>query len=137
MFVKKFLKSHETKENILIFEDAPRDLILEAYSRCRFVVIPSISPETFGIVAIEAMSYKKAIIASDRGGLIDIVNNGNTGILVSPNNTKELSNAISYMIENPDTALNRGTAGYGRFISNYTPKIVLPEILAIYESIKK
>lgn len=59
MFVKKYLKLHETTENILIFEDAPRDLILEAYSKCRFVVIPSILPEPFGIVAIEAMSYKK------------------------------------------------------------------------------
>jgi glycosyltransferase involved in cell wall biosynthesis len=137
MFIKKYLKLREPKENILIFEDAPRGLILEAYSGCRFVVIPSISPETFGIVAIEAMSYKKAIIASDRGGLTDIVDNGNTGILVPPNNPKELSNAISYMIENSDTALNMGTAGYDRFISDYTPEIVLPKILAIYESIKK
>ena len=136
MFIKKYLKLREPKENILIFEDAPRDLILEAYSGCRFVVIPSISPETFGIVAIEAMSYKKAIIASDRGGLTDLIDDGNTGILVPPNNIKELSNAINFLMKNPDMALSMGTVGYDRFISNYTPEIILPEIIAIYESTK-
>jgi glycosyltransferase involved in cell wall biosynthesis len=137
MFVKKYLKLRETKENIVIFEDAPRDLILKAYSRCRFFVIPSTIADSCPTVAFEAMSYKKAIIASDIGGLTNIVNNGSTGILVSPNNIKELVDAINILIENPDMALGMGMAGYNKFISNYTPEIVLPEIQAIYELIKK
>ena len=137
MFVKKYLKLRETKENILIFEDAPRDLILEAYSRCRFVVIPSTIPDSCPTVAFEAMSYKKAIIASNIGGLTDLIDDGNIGILVSPNNIKELVDAINILIENPDMALSMGTAGYDRFISNYTAEIVLPKILALYESIIK
>lgn len=138
MYVQKKPKgSYKASANILIFEDASRDLILEAYSRCRFVVIPSTIPEACPTVAFEAMSYKKAIIASNIGGLTDIVNNRSTGILVSPNNIKELVDAINILIENPDMTLRMGMAGYNEFISNYTSEIVLPNVQAIYESIKK
>lgn len=134
---KKYFKNlFKINEDILIFEDAPRNLVLEAYSRCRFVVIPSAWPETFGIVAIEAMSYKKAIIASATGGLISIVENGSTGILIPPNNPRELAAAMDFLIRNSDIALSMGAAGYDKFMSNYTPEVVLPKIQAIYASIK-
>lgn len=132
---KQLKESYKTQENILIFEDAARDLVLEAYSRCRFVVIPSTWPDPCPTVAFEAMSYKKAIIASRLGGLTDIIDDGNTGILVSHSNPKELIDAMNLLIENPDMALGMGRAGYDKFISNYTSKIVLPQIQAIYEAI--
>lgn len=134
---KKYIKeAYKISENILIFEDTPRNLVLEAYSRCRFVVIPSAWPETFGLVAIEAMSYKKAIIASATGGLINIVDDGSTGILVPPNNLKELATAMDFLMKNPDIALSMGVAGYNKFLSHYTPEVVLPKIQDIYESVK-
>lgn len=137
MCCKKSLKeAYKISGNILIFEDAPRSLVLEAYSRCRFVVIPSTLPETFGLVAIEAMCYKKAIIASATGGLINIVDDRLTGILVPPNNPKELATAINFLIRNSDMALSMGVAGYNKFQLHYTPDVVLPKIQDVYESMK-
>ena len=58
---------------------------------CRMFVIPSVH-EAYGMVAAEAMSYGKPVIASDTGGLPEVV--GDAGILVPPQDDKALADAI-------------------------------------------
>jgi glycosyltransferase involved in cell wall biosynthesis len=57
--------SYESTKNITVIEDASQQIVTEAYSRCKFVVIPSIWPERFGVVALEAMS----LVTQDSLGL--------------------------------------------------------------------
>ena len=126
---------YESMENILVIEDAPHDVVMEAMSRCRFAVFPSIWPEPFGIVAIEAMSQMKAVIASDSGGLKDVVIDGQTGILVPPNNSDKLAEAISHLLQSPDTTSQMGQRGHDRFLKNYTSQTVVPRIIDVYQSL--
>jgi len=126
---------YESTENILVTEDAPHDIVMQAMSKCRFAVFPSIWPEPFGIVAIEAMSQGKAVIACDMGGLKDIVVDKETGILVPPNNSAELAESISYLLERPEVASEMGQRGYEKFRKNYTPDVVIPMILDVYQSL--
>jgi len=125
--------AYQSTGNILVTEDAPHDAVMEAMSRCRFAVFPSAWPEPFGVVAIEAMSQRKAVIASDIGGLRDIVINGETGILVPSNDSGKLAKAISLLLENPEMASGMGEKGYQRFVQNYTPDAVIPRIVDVYE----
>ena len=125
--------AYQSTGNILVTEDAPHDAVMEAMSRCRFAVFPSAWPEPFGVVAIEAMRQRKAVIASDIGGLRDIVINGETGILVPSNDSGKLAKAISLLLENPEMASGMGEKGYQRFVQNYTPDAVIPRIVDVYE----
>jgi len=58
-------------------------------------VLPSITRESFGIVLIEAMACSKVVIASNLGGIPEIINNGVDGFLFNPGNEKELADLLS------------------------------------------
>jgi len=83
-------------------------------------IIPSIEPEPFGLVAVEAMLAKKPIIGSNHGGLTEIILNGKTGFLVEPNNDKSLFEAIQKVIENPSLRAEFGQNGYDRAINEFS-----------------
>ncbi len=77
----------------------------EFYRTCSFFVLPAVydkhgDTEGLGVVLIEAMSYSKPVIASNAGGITDVVSNGENGILVEPANINELSRAMIQMINN-------------------------------------
>ena len=122
-------------EGVVLLENPPRDLILEAYRNCRFVVVPSLWPEPFGIVVLEAMSQRKAVIASNIGGLKEPVVDGETGILVPASDSDKLAEAISCLLEKPEVASRMGEAGYRRFTENYTPDVVVPRTVDVYDSL--
>jgi glycosyltransferase involved in cell wall biosynthesis len=56
------------------------------------MIVPSLSPEPFGLVALEAMASGLAVIASSRGGLPEAC--GGAGVLVDPDDTEEFASAI-------------------------------------------
>jgi glycosyltransferase involved in cell wall biosynthesis len=64
------------------------------------VAVPSTEPESYGIIAVEGMLSKKAVVASNLGGLADVISHNETGLLVEPNNEVELSNAILKLLLN-------------------------------------
>jgi glycosyltransferase involved in cell wall biosynthesis len=68
----------------IVIKNASHDFVMEAFGRCLFSVVPSLWPEPFGQVAVEAMAVHKPVIASAHGGLTDIVIDGETGLLVEP-----------------------------------------------------
>lgn len=77
------------------------------------VVMPSIQ-ESFPRVPLEAMAMKVPVIATIVGGLPESIEDGKTGILVSPMDVDSLSTAIKYLIENPEARKEMGEAGRKR-----------------------
>lgn len=71
------------------------------YQQCSMVVIPSIWPEPFGIVGIEAMAYGKPTIAYDVGGISEWLKDGDSGFLVKPGDENELVEKINFILNNP------------------------------------
>ena len=126
---------YQSTKNIRVIENAPHHAVMEAMLKCRFAVFPSIWPEPFALVTIEAMSQRKAVIASNIGGLKEAVVDGETGILVSPNNSNKLSDAIFYLLEKPEVASRMGESGYRVFMGNYTPDAIIPKIIEVYEGL--
>lgn len=127
--------SYESTENTMTIGNARYETVMEAYSKSRFVIIPSIWPDPCPTVAFEAMSYKKAIIASNTGGLSEVIVNGKTGILIPSNNSKKLAETIRYLLKNPSVANEMGKNGFNRFIRNYTSGAVVPKIEKVYDNL--
>lgn len=74
--------------------DAFRSDVEAVWEAADVVLVPSIEPEPFGRVAIEAMAFGRPVIAAGHGGLIDIVANEDTGLLVAPRDVGELASAM-------------------------------------------
>lgn len=83
-------------------------------------IVPSTEAESFGLVALEAMLAKKPVIASDAGGLKEIVVNNATGILVDASNERKLADAIFQLMESKETRMQFGERGYERAISEFS-----------------
>jgi glycosyltransferase involved in cell wall biosynthesis len=73
----------------------------ERYRRAAVVVVPSRS-EGFGVVCAEAMAHCKAVVAGATGGLLGLVRDGETGLLVEPGNPTELRAAIDRLLADPE-----------------------------------
>lgn len=99
------------------------------YNWADVVVIPSILPEPFGLVAIEAMSLGKLVIASNHGGLKEIIDDNVNGILFEPRNEKDLAEKISEIINNPNKIKELGENSLKKFQSQFNEEIYKKKII--------
>ena len=83
-----------------------------------FMVMPS-RAESFGVAAVESSACGRAVIASDVGGVPEVVIDTETGILVQPENHLALARAIIELAKNPEKCRQMGRAGYEFVQENY------------------
>lgn len=77
----------------------PDEELADHFNLADVYVMPS-KKEGFGIVFIEAMYYRKAVIAGSGGGSVDALNGGKFGLLVDPDSQEEITDAIKKVIIN-------------------------------------
>lgn len=103
----------------------------EYYSQCDFFVAPS-RYESFGLVYLEAMRYGKAVIGSKIGGIPEVVEDGVTGLLVSPDDVNELSTAIEKLITEVQLRIGLGKKGFHRLKTLFTTEIMTGKTINVY-----
>jgi phosphatidylinositol alpha-1,6-mannosyltransferase len=89
------------------------------YRTADIFVLPS-AQEGFGIVFLEAMRYRKPVIAARKGGVPEVVINGTTGLLVEYGNEEQLCSALVRLCKDTKLRAQMGAAGYERLNSNFT-----------------
>ncbi len=109
-----------------------RKNIPDLLSAMDIFVLPSCSREGLGISIIEAMAAEKPVVATDIGGIPDVVKNGETGLLVLPRNSEALAQAIIELLRNPKKANTMGKKGRIRFQEKFTNKRMLSEVENLY-----
>ena len=103
------------------------------YLKARFVVVPTLCFETFGLTAAEAMSHGLPVIASKIGGLPEVVEDGVTGFLFEPGDPDELAEKMKLLWENPDLCRRMGEAGREKAIREYSEDVYYERLIAVYE----
>jgi glycosyltransferase involved in cell wall biosynthesis len=110
---------------------SPRE-VCQLYSIMDILIVPS-TYEGFGLTAVEAMAAGLPVIASRVGGLTEIVKDHITGILVEPQNTNQLANAIVRILENPEYAAKLGEAGRQRAEEIFSFDVYARDITTLYQ----
>jgi glycosyltransferase involved in cell wall biosynthesis len=105
----------ELNQNVILTGSLASDQVYEHYRTANVVVLASFS-EGVPVVLMEAMGFGCTVIATQVGGVPELVKNGVTGLLVPPGNSQELASAIRWVQENPQqaTALGRNAGEYVR-----------------------
>ena len=98
-------------EGTTVLTDVPHVDVMRAWQGSLFGVVPSTFPDPCPTVAMEAMASGKALVASATGGLPDLVDDGETGLLVPPGSVGALAAAMQRMLDDPDGAERFGQAG--------------------------
>jgi len=102
----------------------------EALSDAAVVVMPSICEETAGLAAIEQMFRARLVIASDIGGLGEVV--GSTGLKFPPGDVEALANCMKRVVEQPDIVLVLGRQARSRALDCFGLERMLDEYMVIY-----
>jgi glycosyltransferase involved in cell wall biosynthesis len=89
------------------------------YQWAEMVVVPSIKPEPFGLVAIEAMSSGRGVIAADHGGLKEIVVDGETGTRFTPGDPQALADAIRRYLRDRTLGPRHGAGSRRRYETEF------------------
>ena len=105
--------------------------IEEAYAHTDVFVLPSIWPENQPVTITEAMSARIPVIASDCGGIPELIENGKTGLLFAPGNAMDLAAKMDEIIHHPGKIKLFGDAGYNK-IKNFTIKTQVQKIIDLY-----
>lgn len=84
------------------------------------VVVPSRWSEPFGLVALEAALMARPVVAARVGGLAEAVEDGTTGLLVEPENTVTLADAMLRLLDDPDLADRMGVTGRDRAMQRFS-----------------
>ncbi len=100
--------------NVFALGGWPHGAVLAAWQGALFGLVPSIGIETFGIVALEAMAAGRPVIASGIGGLVDVVADGQTGVLVPPGDPIALRGAMQRLLEDAPLCERLGEAARQR-----------------------
>lgn len=102
------------------------------YRAARFVVVPSRWFEGFPTVITEAMSYGLPVIASNIGGLPEMVEDGVTGLLFEPGNANDLVSKMRLLWENSDLCGKMGKAGRERVMREYSEDRYYERLMGVY-----
>ena len=120
--------------NVLHLGRWPHSAIMQAWSRCTIALIPSICPDACPTVAMEAMAMGRPIIASCIGGLIDIIVDGQTGLLVPPGDPQALREAIQGLLDDPERRECMKMVARQRVVE-FQAKSVVPRIEQVYREV--
>lgn len=96
------------------------------------VAVPSLAPESFGLVAVEAMSLARPVVAARHGGLAEIVVDGETGLLFTPRDELDLARALGELLDDPVRARRFGVAGQARQRTRFSVERYVREFDALY-----
>ena len=115
-----------------INEMVPLDVVTQLYSHAAVFACPSVY-EPFGLINLEAMACETPVVASGVGGILEVVEDGRTGLLVPPGRPDDLAAALRRVLENPELGRRMGLAGRRRVEEKFSWASVAERTEQVYQ----
>lgn len=109
------------------------DDVAEHMAAADVLVLPSIVPESFGMVIVEAFATGRPVVSTANGAQREIITDGVDGLLVAPSDAQALASAIRRFIDNPRWRGEASLAARRKFDSSFTYNRFINEISTIYD----
>jgi len=111
------------------------DDIPEVMAALDVLVHTSTRPEPFGLVLVEAMATARPVVASNNGGVPEVVEDGVTGLLVEPGDWRAVAAAVDGLLADPSRAAAFGAAGRARVERLFEVRAYAEKVQALYASV--
>lgn len=122
------------QERIVFLGDVGSDQIPALMQHCEFFVLPSRS-EPFGIVLLEAMTFGKAVVATNVGGIPEFVKHGINGLLTGPEDSATLAHHIERLINDHPLRQTLGANGKQTVETEYDHKVLSKRYEQLYRMV--
>ncbi|GAH31889.1 unnamed protein product, partial [marine sediment metagenome] len=124
------------KNNVAFAGFVPNEKVVEYLNKFDIFVMPSVGEgETFGVAAVEAMATGLPVVASNVGGLPEVVDDGKTGLLVKPGDVEDLKRALEFYILSKDARIEHGKRGREKVKKLYNWKDNAEQMNNLYKEI--
>src|ERR1019366_7058526 len=107
--------------------------ILQQMRGAKVLICPSTWYEGFPLIIVEAYATGLPVLASDLGGLSELVLPESTGLLFRPGEMKDLLTKLAWVTANPDRILAMRRTARRRFETLYTAETNYRELIGIYD----
>jgi glycosyltransferase involved in cell wall biosynthesis len=122
-------------QNIEFLGFKPHQDCMKILDGSRFLVMPSICYETFGMVIVEAFSRAKPVIASNLGAMADIVKDNETGLLYTAGGAGQLADKVRQLWNSPGDCAGMGMTARKEYQAKYTPEKNYEMLMNIYDTV--
>ncbi len=114
--------------------ELPNDRVMQYMAIADIFSLPSWQ-EGFGVVYLEAMAHGNPVIACLGEGIVDVIEDGITGLLVKPRDTESLVHAIEFLLTNPQRAQEIGERAKKLVLENYTWEKNAEKTIQLYRDV--
>ncbi len=133
-------KSLHLEDRVSLPGKIPQETLENLFTECNVFVLSSIvdskgDTEGLGVVLIEAMTYNKPAIATNIGGIVDIILHNETGLLVPQCDPQAIAEAVSAIFSDHDRAQKLAASGYEHIQSHFSWPSVIARFNAVYSSL--
>ncbi len=111
--------------------------IMNAVSELDILVHASITAEPFGQVIVEGMALEKPVVATAGGGVLEIVKDGITGLLVPMNDADTMANALNSLLADKEKARKMGKSARERVVNKFTVPQTAKQMESLYNKLLK
>ena len=108
--------------------------VMDLMAEAKFLVMPSIWYETFGLVIVEAFAKAKPVIASRLGAMTELIQAGYTGLFFDPGDPDDLAAKVTWAVGHPREMRTMGQNARGVYVENYSAERNYDRLMEIYRS---
>lgn len=124
------IRELDVTEDVVLTGEA--EDIRAAMKSLEVLVLPSVAPEPFGLVLLEAMALGVAVIGTRAGGPVEIIQDGVSGILVEPGNSHQLADAIARVLNDRAFRETSVVAGRARLEARFALPTLMTRLQRLY-----
>jgi glycosyltransferase involved in cell wall biosynthesis len=121
-------------DGVRISEQWAHPRVMAAFRRCTLAVLPSTWPDPCPTTVLEAMASGRPVVTTRTGGMVDMVEDGISGILVPPGDSWALAEAMRRLLGDPELRALLGKAGRER-VRQFTASSVADRIENVYQEV--
>jgi glycosyltransferase involved in cell wall biosynthesis len=104
-------------------------------ARAMLVVVPSVWPENSPLVIYQSFAAGKPVIGSRVGGIPDLIEDGEDGLLFQPRDVEELSEKVAYLARRPKLVREMGRRARDKAERQYDPEVHYQKMMGVYEGV--
>lgn len=130
---KSLVNQLDIKPNVIFTGFIPNQDASKYYNAADIFIFPTLRLESFGIVIIEAMACGRPIIASNIGGIPDVIDDSINGLLIPPGNIDELTKKTLFLLKNKDFANKLAINAREKAVQKFSLEKMVEETINVFE----
>jgi glycosyltransferase involved in cell wall biosynthesis len=134
-YLKLLIKNLDLEDHVKLLGFIPNEKLPDLYGLSQVFVLPSLYCESFGITLLEAMASRRPIVASNVGGVPEVIEDGVTGLLFRRGDERGLADGVLRILNDRGLAMSLVRKARRSVEDNFSWFVVADKMESLYEEL--